>query len=297
MKKIFTRIVLKLARKNIIKMSDKIYLTLMGKVKLNQKMDLDNPKTFNEKLQWLKLYDRNPEYTKMVDKYEAKKYISNIIGEEYIIPTIGIFKKFEDIDFEKLPDKFVIKTTHDSGSVIICKDKKSFDIEKAKEKIKKSLKRKYYNLYREWSYKDINPRILIEKYMVTEKQPELIDYKFFCFNGKPKFIYVSEGLSNHKTAKISFADIDYKMMNFYRKDYRPFEKLPPKPKNFKIMKELAEKLSKNIPFLRVDFYEIENKIFFGELTFYPCAGYLPFQPEEYDKVLGDMLELPKEKRV
>ena len=179
---------------------------------------------------------------------------------------------------------------------VICKDKNKLDFEKSKKKIEKYLKKNYYIYNKEWPYKNVKPRIIIERYMGTEEQPELIDYKFFCFNGEPKFIYVSEGLSNHKTAKISFADMDYNKTKFYRKDYKPFEKLPPKPKNFEKMKELAKKLSKNIPFIRVDFYEIDNKVFFSELTFYPCSGFIPFEPEKYDKILGDMLELPKEKR-
>lgn len=179
---------------------------------------------------------------------------------------------------------------------VICKDKNKLDYYNSKKKIEKCLKRNYYNYNKEWAYKNVKPRIIIEKYMATEKQPELIDYKFFCFNGEPKFIYVSEGLSNHQTAKISFADIEYEKTKFYRKDYKPFEKLPPKPKNFEKMKELAKKLSKNISFIRVDFYEIENQVFFGELTFYPCSGYIPFEPENYDEILGDMIKLPKEKR-
>ena len=296
MEKILIKIVLKLARNNIIPISDKTYLILLGKIRLEKKINIDNPTTFNEKLQWLKLYDKNPEYTKMVDKYEAKKYVSEIIGDEYIIPTLGIYNNFEDIDFDKLPNEFVMKCTHDSGGNIICKDKKKLDFKEARKKIEKCLKRNYYNYNKEWPYKNVKPRIIIEKYMATKKQPELIDYKFFCFNGEPKFIYVSEGLSNHQTAKISFADINYKKTEFYRKDYKPFNQLPSKPKNFEKMKELAKKLSKNIPFVRVDFYEIENKVFFSELTFYPCAGYIPFEPEKYDKILGNMLKLPKEKR-
>lgn len=293
---IFAKIIISLSNRNIIKISDKRYLALMGKVRLNKKINIDNPQTFSEKLQWLKLYDRNPEYTKMVDKYEAKEYVANIIGEEYIIPTLGIYDNFEDIDFDKLPNEFVMKCTHNSGGNIICNNKKKFNYKFAKKTIENWLKKNFYNYNKEWPYKNVEPRIIIEKYMATEKQPELIDYKFFCFNGEPKFIYVSEGLRNHQTAKISFVDMDYKKTDFHRKDYKPFEKLPPQPKNFEKMKELAKKLSKNIPFIRVDFYEIENKIFFGELTFYPCAGYLPFEPEKYDMILGDMLELPKEKR-
>lgn len=295
-KNIFDRIILKLSRKNIIKLSDKSYITLIGKVLLGKKLDLDNPKTFNEKVNWLKIYDKNPEYAKMVDKYEVKKYISDKIGEEYIIPTVGVYEKFEDIDFESLPEKFVMKTTGDSGSIIICKDKKSFDKEKAKEKMEKSMQIKYYDLYREWPYKNVKSRIIIEKFMKDEERDELRDFKFYCFNGVPKFVSVSEGLSNHDTARISFADMNYKDAGFYKRNFKHFDKLPDKPVNFEKMKEIAKVLSKDIPFLRVDLYEINKKIYFGELTFYSGAGFMKFEPEKYDKILGDMLELPKEKR-
>ena len=277
-------------------LTDKNHLKLEYKMIMNKKLNLDEPNTFNEKLQWLKLYDRNPEYTKMVDKYEAKKYVSDLIGEEHIIPTLGIYNNFEEINFDKLPNQFVIKPTHTSGNIFICKNKNKINYKELNKSINKWLKIKYYYLHREWPYKNIKPRIIIEKYMATEKQPELIDYKFFCFNGKPKFIYVSEGLSNHKTAKISFADMNYQKTEFYRKDYIPFQELPPKPRNFEKMKEIAKTLSKNICFVRVDFYEINDKIYFSELTFFPCSGFIPFEPEKYDKILGDMLELPKEKR-
>lgn len=275
--------------------SDKIAIRVKYKSIFNQKIDFKNPKTFNEKLQWLKLYDRKDIYTTMVDKYEVKKYVANIIGEEYIIPTIGIYNKFDDINFDILPNQFVIKCTHDSGGLVIVKDKSNLNIKSARKIIEKSLRRNYYYYGREWPYKNVKPRIIIEKYMANEKQKELIDYKFFCFNGEPKFLYVSEGLSNHKTARISFVDMDYKKTEFYRKDYKPFDELPKKPINFEKMKELAAILAKDIPFLRVDFYEIEGKIYFGELTFYPCSGFIPFEPEEWDRKLGDMLELPKQK--
>lgn len=276
---------------------DKIFLKYLYYKRMDKKIDLTCPQTFNEKLQWLKLYDRSPEYTKMVDKHEAKKYVADVIGEEYIIPTLGVWNKFEDIDFNQLPNQFVLKCTHDSGGLVICKDKANLNIKEAKKKINKSLKRNYYYSGREWPYKNVKPRIIAEKYMATAEQKELIDYKFFCFNGKPNFLYISEGLSNHATARMSFANMNYEKTEFYRRDYKPFELLPQKPINFNKMKEFAENLSKDIPFLRVDFYEIEGKIYFGELTFFPCSGYIPFEPEEWDKKLGDMLELPKEKKI
>lgn len=275
----------------------KLFLKMKYKIRLGKKLDLKNPQTFNEKLQWLKLYDRNPEYTKTVDKYQAKQYVADIIGEKYIIPTLGIWDKFENINFEELPNQFVLKCTHDSGGLVICKDKSKLNIKEAKRKISKSLKTNYYYHGREWPYKKVRPRIIAEKYMATYKQKELIDYKFFCFNGEPKFLYVSEGLSNHENARISFANMNYEKTEFYRKDYRPFDKLPDKPTNFDKMKELSKKLSKNIPFIRVDFYEVNGQIYFGELTFFPCSGFIPFEPEEWDRKLGDMLKLPKEKKI
>ena len=287
---------LKLDEFNLIRLKYEMFLNLKYKKIFGKKLNLKDPQTFNEKLQWLKLYDRKDIYTTMVDKYESKKYVANIIGEKYIIPTLGIYDKFDDIDFEKLPNQFVIKCTHDSGGMVICKDKKIFNIKKAKEKINKCLKRNFYYNSREWPYKNVKPRIIVEEYMEDQKQKgELIDYKFFCFNGVPEFLYVSEGLSNHKTAKISFVDMDYKRTNFYRKDYEQFKELPLKPTKFEKMKELAKELAKDTTFLRVDFYEINENIYFSELTFYPNAGFIPFYPEEYDKILGDMLELPKRK--
>lgn len=273
-------------------MSDKAYLKLRYNCIMGKKLNLDNPVTYNEKLQWLKLYDRKPEYTKMVDKYEAKKYVADIIGEEYIIPTLGVWDNVNDIDFDTLPNQFVLKCTHDSGGLVICKDKAELDIENAKNTLNHFLNRNFYSVHREWPYKDVQPRIIAEKYMEDESGKDLKDYKFFCFNGEPKLLYISEGLSDHSTAKISFADMDYNIAEFKRNDFKPFDELPKKPINFEKMKELAKVLSKDRAFIRVDFYEINKKIFFGELTFFPCSGYLPFDPEKYDKILGDWITLP-----
>lgn len=291
---IFERGFMYLARKNFFNwMPDKPYLQICYKIHIGKKLNLKHPTSFNEKLQWLKLYDRNPEYTKMVDKYEVKKYVADMIGEEYIIPTIGVWNKVEDIDFDKLPNQFVLKCTHDSGGLVICKDKSKLDIEEAKKKLNHFYNRKYFYLHREWPYKNVKPRIIAEKYMQNGNDPELKDYKLFCFNNEPKLLYISEGLSDHATAKISFADMNYNMAPFTRSDFEPFEKLPKKPINFEKIKELAKMLSKNISFVRVDFYEINGKIYFGEFTFSPCAGLIPFQPAEYDDVIGEWLKLPQ----
>ena len=277
------KLLLFLDNKKILRLDDKFYLKLMYKKNFNTDLNLENPKTFNEKMQWLKLYDRNEKYSLMVDKYEAKNYVKKIIGEEYIIPTIDVWNKFEDIDFSKLPQKFVLKCTHDSGGLVICRNKKDLNYKDVKKRIKKSLQKNFFYSFREWPYKNVKPRIIAEKYMENSGFKDLVDYKFFCFNGEPKFIYVSSGLENHSTARIDFLDINYEKVGFKRKDYRSFDEIPAKPKNFEKMKELAACLSKDITFLRVDFYEIEGKIYFSELTFFPCAGYVPFDPEEYDK--------------
>ena len=274
-------------------LGDETYIKWRYRLIFNKRLDIENPISFNEKLQWLKLYDRNFEYTKMVDKYEAKKYVASIIGEKYIIPTIGIYDKFNDIDFEKLPKQFVIKCTHDSGGLIICKDKDKFDKNAARKKINKSLKRNYYYSGREWPYKTVKPRIIVEKYMTDENSSSMKDYKFFCFNGVPKIMYLSEGLENHKTAAMSFFDMNFELVNCKRKDYKLLKYQPSKPRNFEKMKEFASLLSSGIPHLRVDFYEINGELFFGELTFYTNSGMIPFENEEWDLKMGKWVELPK----
>lgn len=275
---------------NMIK-SDKHYLKLKYKLIFNQRLNLDNPQTYNEKIQWLKLYDRKPEYTEMVDKYEAKKYVSNIIGGEYIIPTLGIWEKFKDIEFEKLPSKFVLKATHTSGNVFICKDKEKIDYKKLKKQINKWIKRKYYYIHREWPYKNVKPRIIVEKYMEDKNVDNLKDYKLFCFHGKVETILVcSNRRGNFKNT--DFYDRQWNLMPFVRQNHINNPEGIEKPKNLGEMLDIAEKLSKNIPFVRVDLYEINGKVYFGELTFYPSAGFEGFKPEKYDKILGDMLKLP-----
>ncbi len=272
-------------------MDDEKYIKRKWRLNFNKDINLDNPKTFNEKMQWLKLHDRKDIYTTMVDKYEAKKYVANIIGEEYIIPTLGIYGKFDDINFEDLPKQFVIKCTHDSGGLIICRDKSKLDIKKARRKINKCLKRNYYYSGREWPYKNVKPRIIIEKYMEDKENKSMRDYKFFCFNGKPEIMYLSEGLEDHKTAGMSFYDMNMKLTDCRRADYRPLDYMPKKPVNFEKMKKFSTVLSKGIPHLRVDWYEINGKLYFGELTFTTCGGMVPFADEKWDKKLGNLIDL------
>ncbi len=288
------RILLFLDSKGLFKwMPDKWYLKFFFKINMRKKLNLEYPYTYNEKIQWLKLYDRNPLYNKLVDKYEVKKYVADLIGYEYIIPSIDVYDKFEEIDFDKLPNQFVLKCTHDSGGLVICKDKNNFDKEMARKKIKKSLKNNYFYNGREWPYKNVKPRIIAEQYMKDDTNNFLTDYKFFCFNGEPKYLYVSEGLDNHSTARMDFFDMDFKPAEFYRPDYARLQHMPTKPTNFEKMKEISRKLSKDMSFVRVDLYEIDQKIYFSELTFSPCSGYMRIKPEEWDLKLGNMLNLPK----
>ncbi len=270
---------------------ERLYLKHRYKKNFKRKLNFNNPKTFNEKLQWLKLHDRKDIYTTMVDKYEVKKYVAKIIGEEYIIPTYGIYDSFNDINFDKLPNQFVIKCTHDSGGLVVCRNKNDFNFKESKNKIEQCLKNNFYYNSREWPYKNVKPRVIVEKYMQDANSKELKDYKFYCFNGIPKYLYVSEGLENHETAKIEFFDMDFHTAPFQRTDYKTFDIKPDIPINFEKMKELSLILSKNIPFVRVDFYEINKKVYFGELTFTPCGGFMPFSPDEWDYKLGDMLDI------
>lgn len=289
-----SNILIYLTNKNFFNwIPDKAFLEMKYRLIMKKKLDLENPVTFNEKLQWLKLYDRNPEYTKMVDKYEAKEYVSKIIGEEYIIPTLGVWDKFEDIDFEKLPNQFVLKPTHTSGNVYVCNDKKSINYKELRKKVNKWLKRKYFFMHREWPYKNVKPRIIAEKYM-KDKSGELLDYKFYCFNGKPKLMLICS--DRFKSMKETYFDMDGHLLTLKDVEYERDESMQ-KPICFEKMKEFAYKLSNEIPFLRVDFYEIEGKIYFGELTFYTAAGFEQLNPSDAVIKMGKILELPKEKKI
>ncbi len=282
-------LLMKLDKMGIIRMSDKEYLKCRYFSELEKELDLTSPLTFNEKLQWLKLYDRNPLYTKLVDKYEVREYIEKKIGKEYLIPLIGLYDAFEDIDFKKLPNQFVIKCTHDSGSVVICKNKKEFNLKKAKRKIQKAMRRNYFYLGREWPYKNLKPKIIIEKYMEDKKTNELIDYKIMCFNGKPEFSFTCTERYN-EGLKVTFFDLNWKKMPFER-HYPSSNKKIEKPLNYELMLKFSKKLSENIPFVRVDWYEINGKLYFGELTFYPGSGFEEFTPIDWDKKIGEMINL------
>ena len=271
-------------------MPDEKYIALKFESRLGVKPNLTEPRTFNEKLQWLKLHDRKPLYTTLVDKYAVKRYVASIIGEEYIIPTIGIYNNFNNIDFKKLPKQFVIKCTHDSGGLVICKDKNKLNIKEARKKINKCLKRNFYYIGREWPYKNVKPRIIIEKYMEDKSCSSTRDYKFFCFNGKPTVAYISDG-SHTDDQKIAFFDMSYRQLDIKRSDYGDYDIIPRKPKNWEKMKELSSKLSYGMPHIRVDWYEIDGKLYFGELTFFTCSGIIPFEKESWNLKLGNMIDL------
>jgi len=266
---------------------DKLYLKIKFYLKFGKRLKLNNPVTFNEKLQWLKINDRKDIYTKMVDKYAVKEYVSNIIGNEYVINTIGIYDKFEDIDFYNLPNKFVIKCTHDSGGIVIVKDKDSLDKEYARERINKFLKREYYYTCREWPYKNVKPRIIIDDFLESSSN-DLEDYKFWCFNGEPKLCLVCT--DRRSNLKETFFDMNWNLLDLKRPNH-DIDKRVIKPINFELMKELSKKLSKDIPFVRVDFYEVNGKVYFGELTFSPAGGFVKFEPEEWDEKLGNWIDI------
>lgn len=260
-----------------------------------RELNLDNPVNYTEKLQWLKLFDHNPEYTKMVDKYGVKEYVAQKIGSQYVIPSLGVWDSVEDIDFDGLPDQFVLKTTHDSGGIIVCKDKSKLNITDAKQKLGYFLKRNYYARNREWPYKNVKHRILAEAYMEDRQYHELRDYKFFTFGGEPKVLYIAQGRGNGNATVADFFDMEFNHLPFTI-DHEMATVPPEKPVNFELMKELAAKLSQGTPQLRVDFYEVDGKVYFGEMTFFHCSGFESFHPAEWDRIFGDWVTLP-EKRI
>lgn len=270
--------------------SDELYIQIYYFSHFKRFANLRKPKTYNEKLNWLKLHDRNPLYTTLVDKYEVKKYVEPIIGKEHIIPTLGVWEDFDDIDFDKLPNQFVLKCTHDSEGIVIVRDKSKLDKAAVKEKIEAALKQNFYYIGREWPYKDVKPRIIAEKYMEDHVDGELRDYKFFCFDGEPKAMFVaSDRASDH--VKFDYFDLNFNHLDIKQK-YPHAEKPLRKPETFGQMIELSKVLSKGFPHVRVDFYEVDGHLFFGELTFYHFSGFMPFEPEEWDCTFGNWLELP-----
>lgn len=271
--------------------SDEYYLKILYEISLNEKLDLKQPKLFNEKLQWLKLNDRSPRYKMMVDKEYAKQYVAEIIGKEHIIQTYGVWNCFDEINFDILPNQFVLKCTHDSASVIICENKEVFDKNIAKQKIEKCLKKNHYYAGREWAYKDIQPRIIAEEYLKDKKCEDLIDYKFFTFNGEPKIVHIVSNRQNIKEETYGdFFDMKYKHLEVTMgHPNAPVQ--PDKPKYFEKMIEFSKLLSQDTIHLRVDFYEANEKLYFGELTFYENAGFIDIVPKKWNEILGSWLEI------
>lgn len=273
--------------------NQKLLVNSLYRLHLGKKLNLDSPRTFTEKLQWLKLYDHNPIYHKMVDKYEVKKIVAKRIGAQYIIPTLGIWDCFDDIDFEALPNLFVLKTTNGGGSsgVVICIDKSTLDKQAAKDKLERSLSNDIYKSMGEWAYKDVSKRILAEKFIAPIKNGELRDYKFFCFNGKVHFYKVD--FNRFVEHHANYYDANSILMPFGETICPPDYNIGVEiPNNISDMMELAEKISKGHAFLRVDFYNVNGIIYFGETTFYPNSVFGEFEPKEWDLVIGKMLELP-----
>lgn len=253
-------------------------------------LHLENPIRFNEKLQWLKLNCKKEEYSKLVDKYEVKRIVASKIGEQYIIPLLGVWDSFDDIDFDKLPSQFVLKCTHDSGGLVICTDKNKLNINKARKKINRSLRLKYFYEHREYPYKTVPPRIIAEEYLVDETGWQLKDYKVFCFHGEPKFIEVD--YDRYVGHKLNVYDLDWNFVDFYMTSPNDRSVHIERPKCLDEMIRLAKELSKDDIFVRVDFYSVNDKLYFGELTYHPGAGTIDFHPDKYDFKLGEMLNLP-----
>lgn len=276
--------------------SDKTYFRVKWWARrMPYRLDLKNPQTFNAKLQWIKLYDRNPLYTTLVDKYRVKEYVRERVGDEHVVPLLGAWDSVDDIEWDKLPEQFVLKVNHDCGGQVICKDKSKLDKAKAIEKLRKAFAKNYYYEGREWPYKNVKPKVFAEAYLEDE-YGELRDYKFFCFDGEVKAMFIaSDRQTEGEEVKFDFFDADFNHLPFTQ-GHPNAEVQPQKPKGFEEMKKLAAKLSKGLPEVRVDFYDVNGKVYFGEFTFFHFGGMVPFKPVEWDYTFGSWIKLPKNKR-
>lgn len=274
---------------------DKLFIKLQFRIKVGYWPDLNNPKSFNEKLQWLKFNDIHPEYTKLVDKVEAKIHVEKVVGSKYIIPTIGVWDSIDDIDWASLPNQFVVKATNDSGGVVVCKDKSLLNIEQAKNKLRSLGGRDYTKYNKEYPYHNVPHRFIVEAYLEDESGYELKDYKIFCSYGKPKFLFVATGRQQHDT-RFDFYDTEFNHLPLLN-GHDNADVWPTKPKNFAEMLEVAAKLSEGIPQIRVDLYNCNGNIYFGELTFFHWSGTVPFEPREWDYKFGEMITLPNERKM
>lgn len=294
-RKIFDFLLKRIAR--FIK-DDKLFLSLRWWCCMKSRINWEHPKTFGEKLQWLKIYNRQPLYTTLVDKVKVKEYVAGIIGKEYVIPTLGVWERAEDIDFDALPDKFVLKCNHNSGAgMCICTDKSKLNIDKVRRDLNRGLRQDYYIISREWPYKDVPRRIIAEQFLEEKndanRPKDLADYKFYCFNGEPKYCQVIRDRQTKET--IDFYDMEWNHMSFYglnpvaKKGLNPVER----PIHLNTMIEIVRKLSQGMAFARIDLYVVDEKEYFGEVTFYPASGFGTFTPEEWNTRLGDLLILPE----
>lgn len=271
---------------------DECYLNILFRYRVHKKLNLKNPIGMDQKLQWLKIHNKNPKYTEMVDKYWVRSYIQKKIGNEYLVPLLGVWERFDDINFDSLPDQFVLKCTHDSGGLVICRDKIKLNMDDTKKKIKTSLKRNYYLNTREWPYKNVKPRIIAEEYISdTEGGDYLTDYKFYCFNGVVDAVMLC--IDREKgNPKFYFFDKEWNLKRYNKRGKEAPEGFTlPKPPKMKEMFEIAEKLSRGIPFVRIDLYNVKGKIYFGEFTFYPQSGFEPNRLPEVDRHFGDLIDL------
>ncbi|WP_417350350.1 ATP-grasp fold amidoligase family protein [Gordonibacter pamelaeae] len=292
---------MKLDKKTILKkakyalrfLPDRAFIQLYYFARFRRFCDFDDPKTFNEKLQWLKLNDRNPLYITLVDKCEVKAWVAERIGSEHVVPTLGVWDSFDEIDFEALPERFVLKCTHDSEGVVVVSDRAQFGLEAAKAKIEAALKCNFYYIGREWPYLNVKPRIIAEEYMEDLRHGELRDYKFFCFDGEPKVMFVASGRGAGQT-KFDYFDTHFNRFDI-KQHYPNSEGEIERPETFGRMMDAARTLSRGIPHVRIDFYEVDGKMYFGECTFYHFSGFMPFEPDEWDEVFGSWLFLPADK--
>jgi hypothetical protein len=280
---------LKKAKYSLRWLPDEAFIKLYYRLRMHRSCDLDNPKSFNEKLQWLKLHDRNPRYTDMVDKIEAKKIAAAVIGEEHIIPTLGVWDSFDEIDFDALPDRFVLKCSHDSEGLVIVKDKSKLDIAAARKKIESAMRYNFYYIGREWPYKNVKPRILAEEYL-DAADGDLYDYKFLCFGGKPALIQLHKGRFSFHVQDIY--DTEWKRVEISDWGYPQSDVIEPCPENFEKMLAFSKKLSEGIPHVRVDWYSARGNLYFGEMTFYDGGGFSAFADYADDLKLGSLIELP-----
>ena len=268
------------------------YIKALFYKRMGYPLNLEDPQTYSEKLQWLKLYWHLPLLTMLVDKYAVKDFVRERIGDEYIIPTIAVWDKVSEINWDDLPNQFVLKCTHDSGGLVICKNKSHLDRRHSIRLLKRSMSKNYYYYGFEWPYKNVKPRIIAEKYMEDTITKELRDYKFFCFDGNVKALFIATDRNKEGVeVKFDFFDENFNHLPF-KQGHENAATIPEKPICFEEMKILASRLSKGLPHVRVDLYEVDGRVFFGEMTFFHHGGWTKFDPEKWDNIFGSWLVLP-----